>query len=252
MGGKSLMKYSFVMPYFHRPDVFKRTLDSFVQFVSPRDDYEIFIMESERNYLNENFHHRLISTIKPYQDKLNIKVVRVFGYSGITPAVAYNYGAVMATGSHLLFTQPEIMFLNDVLGELDKQFEQTPDSFVLVSTKWQKKRKITWKNCASKPLGDNFPFTIAMKKESYLDCSYDLIYAGGYRREDTDWRDRLRELDKPFVITDKAQVLHQQHGKAYRFETHLSMDAMIRLNKQIYFKEHPKTPGYKVPPICVK
>jgi hypothetical protein len=240
-----------IIPYIHRPRVFIKTLDSIRDHFGHRDDFEILIMESERNYRSEEYHTALVNILSEYP-MLRLRLERVFGYTGITPAVAYNYGVCLSKGDMLIFSQPEIRFLDNLLDTLDEQFTKTPKSFILISTLWQAGGKYTWKNSAKSPDGDNLPFTIAMNKEVYKDCGYDLIYASGHCYEDGNWRNRIKEREAPLVISDTSTVVHQPHPKVLIHSAHWPVNKLKALNKELYFKQHPEIPPYKVPPICIE
>lgn len=236
------MNYSIVMPYFDRLAQLERTLVSFGHHYHSRADYEIVVVEDEKNTdgLNEllgRFTH------------LPVRWFRMeTGGDTYTPSSLYNEGAKIAHGRYLILTNPECLHLTDVLSGCDRILQNASDSVYIVCAC----RHVT--RCVMGPSGFESLtyrpgpwYQHSQKKNKLLNfCSiipaalyrdiggFDEAFDPGYAYADDDFRDRVLATASRLVISDDLMVLHQEHRKFHDYVNRAEYRSLLNRNKQLY------------------
>lgn len=111
------MKYSFIMPYFKRPDHLWNTLLSYRHHYRDRQDYEVIILPDLAGGKEDA---DTLAALMPNFRDLPIQVVESPGYGGVNPVLARNHGALIAKGNYLVNTNPEVFHKTNVLAQFDE------------------------------------------------------------------------------------------------------------------------------------
>ena len=120
------MKYSFLMPYAHRPALLAETFKSFVSMYSNRDDYEVILIEKHVNDIP------LASICETFPIPTKIFTCDI---ETVCPARSYNIAGKNAQGSYYILTNPECRHDSDVLGGFDELFAQHENSYIVCACK---------------------------------------------------------------------------------------------------------------------
>jgi GT2 family glycosyltransferase len=111
---------SIVIPTRNRRDALVRCLDGIRDLSSPAGDFEVVIVDDGSD-------HPLDDAVRPFQDRLQVRLVR---QQNAGPATARNAGARHAAGAVLAFTDDDCVPDPDWLTELLRCQEQDPDAIV--------------------------------------------------------------------------------------------------------------------------
>lgn len=199
------------MPYYDRADQFKKTLDSFCEFYSNRDDFEAIAIEDYKNSTNEKLHNELIGIVDDYE----FQAITHGEYSiSYNPSTAYNIGSNVASGEYIIITSPECMHGVDILSGLDEIFESF-NGYVICScmsldvngnkNKWYQH---------SVERNAEFHFCSAMSADLYKKIGgMDEDFTAGYCFDDDAFRDRVKLAGIEFYHADDLVVYHQDHKK---------------------------------------
>lgn len=111
------MKFSFIIPVYNRPDELQELLNScFMQLFT---DFEIIIIEDGSNHTSEHLIH-------DFKQSLTIK----YHYKNNEgPAIARNYGAQLAQGQFLIFTDSDCILTHDYLEKINKALKLDTEVF---------------------------------------------------------------------------------------------------------------------------
>ena len=106
----------------------KRSIHTYANQTMDKEDYELIIID-------DNSFDDVLEIIKPYQDIMNIKYIRLdhdFGMRGNTES--FNTAFENAEGDILAETTPETMFAEDILFKLIYPHLELPRVFVAMKT----------------------------------------------------------------------------------------------------------------------
>lgn len=206
---KTVLKYSFIVPYYKRSDLLRNTLESYKLYYSDRQDYEIIIIEDYKNQTNQTEHNLLLRTLEEYKHNMHFVVVQRPQEEIYNPSPHFNSGAICANGEFLILTNPECKHTKDILSEFDKIFAKNKNSYIVCGCYdemfgWKQhsaheNRLLHWCNGISKY---NF----------YKIGGFDLNYVMGIAYEDDDFAIKIQQssfLD--IVIRDDLLIHHQSH-----------------------------------------
>jgi len=115
------MRYSFIIPYYNRPNELWNTMLSYRHWYSRRDDIEILVIEDLANNQNEKYHDELIDVLYAYGDLHWIHLLSEYKNQR-NPVRHRNYAAKLAKGKVLMLTNPECYHRNNILEGIDKVF----------------------------------------------------------------------------------------------------------------------------------
>lgn len=114
------LKFSIIIPTYNRPERLASCLAAIAQSDYPRDRFEVIVVDDgSKTPLN--------SIITPLQNKIQIKLLR---QENSGPAAARNYGAKMAQGKFLAFTDDDCQPLTNWLSQLATSLEKTPEAMI--------------------------------------------------------------------------------------------------------------------------
>ena len=215
-----MIKYSFIIPYYNRGKQFYNTLASLRYYYSRRGDCDAVVIEDSKN------DDQLFSLVKLFEDDIKIRIIKTGRKDLYNPSPAYNAGVRAAIGEYVVLTSPECMHLNNVLGVFDNIFEAVPNSYTIAACMSGKKIKGVYHDPESVTYDRHmwyqhtvyrnlkYHFCSALKRVTYSAIGgFDERYAEGYCFDDDSFRDRVAAHGVPFVATDSAVVLHQEHPK---------------------------------------
>ena len=207
------MKYSVIFPYFNRYEQLKCTLSSFFLFYSTRDDFEVIIIEDQKQ--TDDMHYRLLLLIEMFKDYINITLIRTQAEISFSPSTAYNEGVSIANGTFLIISNPECQHDSDILSELDKEFEHNENTYVVCACKALRRDFTAYRwHHHSVSRNTMYHFCCGISKKNYLKANgFDERYTKGIGYDDNSFRDRVKSLGIPFSLRDDLVVSHLWHEK---------------------------------------
>ncbi len=199
------MKYSIVMPYLNRFKQLKLTLDSFEFLYKDRDDFEVIIVQDEKD-----------TTIFKYMEySFLVRLSPSLSRGNYNPAPLFNQGVSVAVGDIIILTSPEILHTNDILKGLDEVFVGMDSDlkYVLCGCKSQG-TKLEWYQ-HSVHRNKQYHFCSAMSKRFYLSIGgFDDRYGQGIAYEDDDFIKTINQVQGiEIVYRDDLIAYHQYHDK---------------------------------------
>ena len=208
-----MLKYSIILPYYDRSIQFRKTLGSFLTWYD-RDDYEVIIIEDQKNYKNNKTHEELKEIIDSFKDRINIKHF-VYPIVQINPVGHYKLGVDNSSGEYLVFSNPECFHVADILGGFDKEFDKNRDVYVVCGCKGLEfSSKIMGWFQHSQHLNNRLHFCTALSRKQYNKSGgFPQEFADGYAFDDNAFRDILLHIGIEFVLRDDLLVIHQKHSK---------------------------------------
>jgi hypothetical protein len=215
-------KYSILMPYHKRSQQLESTLKSFHHHYQSRNDYEVIIIEDRKNYGDYNEHSALLSILHQYKDVRCRVILRES--DSCNPASAFNQGAALALGQYLIITNPECVHQVDILGELDKQFEENPYCYVVCSCLAIKDTHIRmsricdvkgvwYQHSVHRNALCHFCSVISAQQFKSID-GFDEEYDKGMCFEDDDFRNTIQQAGIEIIPMDNLVTVHLSHSKS--------------------------------------
>ena len=218
-----MLDISVIMPYFHRPEQLKNTLDSYWHFYHKEaEDIEIILIddgspteEARKILLRSGFPHA--SYVRLDREKRG------------NPTVPFNMGVEMAKSPLLLLTNPENMHLGNVIDDAVENAK--PNTYRCYACRTVRQAKfsdvmrdpMTFTLFAETPRGfyqhsrhsnRMIYFCALLTKETFLKVGgIDEQYSDGYAWEDSDFVLRMREANINFEAVDSPEVAHQEHAR---------------------------------------
>lgn len=226
------MKYSFVIPYYDRLDQFAQTLRTFHEFYSVRTDWELVVVDDSKSTPVMTKH--LFILLDSYPD-FNVNYVRSMASGAWNPSTAFNEGVQASNGGILILTNPECKHSCDILSELDKEFSESINTYVICACMSLKKDGSfhMWYQ-HSKERNEKYHFCSAISKENYYRAGgFNDAYTSGYGYDDNSFRDRVLRLNGPVSVRDDLVVIHQWHPKVRPADYRRLLDR----NRKIYNQE---------------
>jgi GT2 family glycosyltransferase len=212
------VKYSFLIPYYKRGDLFKNTLNSYLMYYSNRTDYEIVLIEDYKNQINNEEHELLVSIIDEYSSKINFVYLKRPIEQTYNPSAHFNMAARESNGEFLLLTNPECMHQSDILCEFDLVFSSNPNVYIACACYdpilgWldhslYHNRLLHWCNAIN-------------KLDFFQLKGFDENYIHGIAFEDNDFVQKIIKSGMTIVRRDDIVILHQTHD---RFENSELLD----------------------------
>jgi len=223
----SIIKYSFLIPYFNRAGQFHNTLVSLAHHYFNRSDYEVIISEDQKNVVDEKAHKELMGIVDFFKNKINIKVIEIDIHTW-NPCIAFNRAAAASVGEYVIVTNPECFHQVNVLGGLDKEFENNPDSYVLCGCQTRKdcnlfiekfedlggEEGIWFQHSVHRNAGFHFFGALSRKKWDSVG-GFDEDFVHGTSFEDADFRNRIRRVNIPFILRDDLLTIHINHSNLW-------------------------------------
>jgi len=230
------MKYSFVLPYYDRLSQLGNTFDSFEKFYSKRNDFEVIIVEDQKN--THKMSLDLFLLIDEFLNSFNIIYYRSEVKNTVCPVVAYNEGSKLANGKYLVITNPECQHDTDVLSGFDEEFEKNENYYIVCACRAIDKhgRPYRWFQ-HTKERNLKYHFCSALLKDNYKQMGgFNEEYVNGYCYDDNSFRDRIKQFGLQFVTRDDLVVNHLWHKKARP----KNYKELLERNKRIYNMEFKK------------
>ena len=250
------IKYSVIIPFYHRSDEFWTSLISYRNWYPGRDDYELIVIEDKANIEDEFEHGKLLGAIESFPD-INIKLLASPVGNQPNPVIARNLGSREASGEILIHTSPEIYHTMDILSEFDKLFKNhnAPVGWGPSHPDWKipsKQNKYSvlsniYVVCACKSCflehkrvskyeylnptpNPDFPWYqhteynnrilhwySAMLKSTYLNIGgFDEKYSEFISYDDDDFRENVKQNKIEIVCRDDLVVIHVEHPRNHQ------------------------------------
>lgn len=248
------IKYSIIMPYYKKSRELRITLDSFISLYSGRDDYEIIVVEDYKNAKDIEENKTLINLICHYESTLNIVHCNPMIDNGYNPAKLFNVGAKFAKGYIIVLTNPECSHTVDILGGLDKEFnnEAGYDHYVVCGCRnvevlegWDSSKieELKWYQ-HSKYRNKNYHFCSAISLKNYESLGgFDENFSKGIAYDDDDFVDSV--VDAGITITQRDDLLvhHINHKNSFELSNY---DELVKINRKYYIKKKCTKPGVRI------
>ena len=112
-----MIQFSIVVPTYNRPQQLVDCLRSLAQIEYPRDRFEVIVVDDGSDT-------PLDAAVNPFQEQLILRLIR---QKNSGPAAARNYGAQIADGKYIAFTDDDCCPASDWLSRLDDCLAEVPD-----------------------------------------------------------------------------------------------------------------------------
>lgn len=236
------MKYSFIMPYYNRPEL-RFTLQSYIKYYSKRNDYEIVIIEDTKNRSNPETHQHLLDIIEGYKSTIPIRIILDPKVS-YNPSTKYNLGAREATGEILLLTNPEVLHASDVLSFIDKSDMENlyivcacasahliEDKGTLGESKF--KFHMWYQHTQHRDV--RYHFCTVVKKNNYINRikGFDERYSDGIAYDDDNFVKRVLKAGLIVFPVDDLVTYHIEHSRYYQIDTD-TFNRLVEKNRRLW------------------
>lgn len=245
--------YSILMPYYKRSGQLHNTLVSFLYHYKDRRDYEVIIVEDEKNLKETDEHEKLLSVISDFSDKINIKHIVAEGITTNNPAPFYNLAAEKADGKILVLTSPECFHENNILERLNGVMGFNDNIYAICACRHvgifpERIEKfedfdythLTWYQ-HSKFRNQSLHFCSAISKYNYnLIGGFDERFSHGIDYDDLDFREVVKSNGIEVVKLDDAYVAHQKHEKNSELFDVPEDDEKLSANRNLFYTKRRK------------
>ena len=231
------MKYSIILPYYNRPSL-NVTLLSFIHFYKDRSDYEVIIVEDNKNYNDYSQHKKLLDIIDLFKDKINIKHI-VNSIVSYNPARSFNLGLIASTGKKLILSNPECVHVCNILDYIDKNENDNYKVFgcLLVDCidieviDFNKAKFISrdfWYQ-HSQHRNEKYHFCSCIDRQQFYKIDgFDEGYSKGIGFDDNDLVKKIETNSINFEIVDIPYVYHIRHDVGYQ------KPELLKINKDYF------------------
>lgn len=229
------------MPYYRRREL-HNTLVSFLHHYGGREDYEVIVIEDDKNISEEVEHNALLDIINSFSPQINIRHIEANFKDSFAPCRLFNMGAKAAIGDFLVLTNPECFHLTNVLEGFDQELSKDPNIYVIAAcinvsyngiiNKFEdfKYKIICWYQ-HSKHRNRKLHFCSVISKRLYNKIGgFDEGYASGFGREDVDFFATIVAKNITVITKDNIIVIHVNHG----YEHLPNFKRLCKINKRYY------------------
>ena len=239
------MKYSILMPYIRRAGQLHNTLISFEQhYVSQKNDFEVIIVEDEKNFLDQREHNSLVRILDYFRGWMNIKHLHISNRNQYNPAPLFNIAAQEASGEYFIITNPECFHQTNILKGLDEEFNKNPDVYVMCACESRKgcnhfiaafdelkgEHHAWYQHSIHR--NAQYHFCSALSKDNWNRIGgFDERFGDGIGYDDDDFRDTVKHAGITVVTRDDLLTIHIQHEKSDRPPGHRRL---LRKNEELY------------------
>lgn len=237
------MKYSIVMPYYHRPEQLHNTLLSYLHHYWHRSDFEILIVEDPKNRKEEKYHTAFLDVVNEFKEHLPLDIINC-SIRTINPGPLYNYVVGQSIGEFLVLTSPECFHLTNVLSGLDEEFAKNRATYIVCACREIEqigRRLADFNKLTFKPISwyqhsverdVKYHFCSALAYDYFVKIGgFDEDFASGLCFDDDDFRDRIALLLN-VKCRDDLVVLHQAHERV--FGRYRDFKALVKRNQDLY------------------
>jgi len=230
----SAIKYSILLPYYNRPDQFRKTLQSFVDLYSNRNDFELIIIEDQKQTEKQSL--ELEEILYEYKRHIFFIWIKSRARNAYNPAQAYNEGAYIARGKYFILTSPECMHVTHILSGFDDEFEKDPEAYVICachSLKADGSYHMWYQHSEHRNV--NYHFCSALLRESYFNRvgGFNEQYTQGYGYDDNSFLLRVQNAGIQIINRDDLLTHHLWHEKV-RPATYKEL---LKRNKDLFEQE---------------
>lgn len=215
------MKYSFIIPYYHRPS-FQITLSSMLHFYGGRSDWEVLVIEDSKDTQEDT--DILVGILQKFP---TLPVRRLwFDNSGAHTGVKiFNYGARESHGEFLILQNPECAHMSNILSGLDAEFSDGVEKHVVCAVLSVNFEGLVDTFQEFKPTPNiwyqhsvynnrQYHFCAALPKDTYTRVGgFDEAYAKGVSYDDDDFVLTLKKNRVPIVSRDHLLAVHIEHPR---------------------------------------
>lgn len=235
------MRYSFVMPYYNRPEL-RFSLDSYCDLYKDRNDFEVIIIEDSKNVSDKSMHNQLLSIISRYSD-IYIRVISdpIKSYN---PSTKYNLGVREASGEIILLTNPEVPHISDVLKFIDNSDMNNLYVICACQAVHTIKNGASFKDCEFKfymwyqhtQYRDvRYHFCTVISKDNYLNKvkGFNEIFIKGIAYDDDNFVKRVQKSGMIMLPVDDLVTFHIEHSRNYRISSE-EFNRLVEINRNIW------------------
>jgi len=229
------VKYSIILPYYKRPELW-HTLKSFANKYFERRDYEVIIVEDSKNANDSDHHFQMMDIIKCFEDRMIIKHYSDDKVS-YNPSHKYNLGFQKATGDYIVLSSPEVWHESDVLGGFDETLAEHPDSYVVCACMARRGDEFYQWYQHSKERNVMFHFCSVMSRQNFDKIGgFDERYCDGIGFDDEALLHRISSEGIPIITRDNLMVIHQEHERDY-MDSHRDL---VEVNRNLFLESVTK------------
>jgi len=224
------MQYSIILPYYNRSVQLRETLLSFVNFYKDRKDYEVIIIEDDKQTSEMTLD--LFALIDEFSVNIPIKHLRSMAKNAHNPATAYNEGVFLSSGEHIILTSPECRHDVNLLSEFDLELEVEPDGYIICACKALKQNgKMHMWYQHSIERNKRYHFCSLISRKNYLKVGgFNEIYTPGWGFDDDSFLRKIIQLGIPISERDDLLVTHLWHQTARPKQ----FKKLLKRNRAIY------------------
>ncbi len=228
------IKYSIIMPYYDRLHQLEKTLHSFEGWYAERDDFEIIIIEDDKqtSKMSSDLSALLVSF-----NHINITSIVSKAVGVTNPAIAFNEGVSVACGTYVMITNPECLHKANILKGLDVEFDENPDVYVVcgcMSTTSEGLFHKWFQHSEKRNRNNKYHWCSAVSMANYKECGgFNEAYAKGIAYDDNSFRDRIFKVTSSVSVRDDLLVVHQWHTK----NRPSNYQELLNRNRLLYEKE---------------
>lgn len=251
------VKYSIILPFFEKLKQFQLTLVSYRQQYAERHDFEVIVVEDNKNV--DGLKHWIREHVSELPEHFTYlqEPQRRDGSRWWSCGHLWNIAAEEAKGQILVITEPEVFHSTDLLSGFDSEFSDGKHPFVCCSCKNGTNIRMaengelqyeahSWRQHS---IHNNklLCFCVAMKKFDFLKMGgFDAAFSPGYCYQDDDFRDRILESGLDVVTRDDLETVHLQHDHTRKFINGSRLKALHSRNEMLWRRklaERKKTVG---------
>lgn len=239
------MKYSFLIPYHKRANLFHNTLVSFNHWYGTRNDVEILLGVDQKTWIDPQEKEALLNVIGKFPS-LNIKYLEVHGFPNTyNPSAAFNLCAKNAQGKFFILTNPECFHYTNILHDIDYFLNLSKDYYFVCACEngivkdipigsfgeFEYKHHSWYQHSTHRNVC--YHFCSVLSSDNYNKIGgFDERFMDGIAYDDDDLKEKIIHFGIKVVPVDSTLVIHQNHPP----EIYSAPDRSERLthNKKLY------------------
>jgi hypothetical protein len=235
------MKYSFVMPYYNRPEL-RFSLDSYRDLYSYRDDLEVIIVEDSKNVIDTEMHTQLLNIVSQYPD-ISIKVIPdpIESYN---PSTKYNLGVKESSGEIIVITNPEVPHISDVLKFIDNSDMDNLYVICACQAVHTVRNGASFKECEfsfymwyqhTQYRDVRYHFCTVISKDNFINKvkGFNEIFTKGIAYDDDNFVKRVQKSGMILLPVDDLVTYHIEHSRSYRISSE-EFNRLTQINLEIW------------------
>ena len=227
------MDYSIIMPYYNRVAQLRETFLSFTKFYHERQDYEVVIVEDDKQTTRMTLD--LFELIDEFRSRIKIKHLRSQAKDAHNPATAFNECVFLSSGEYIILTSPECRHEVNLLSEFARDLEVEPDGYIVCACKALKqngKMHRWYQHSVERNL--KYHFCTIISRRNYIKIGgFDERYTPGWGYDDNSFIHKITQLGIPISVRDDLIVTHLWHptSRPVNYRT------LLKRNRELFEQE---------------